>query len=173
MSSIVTIAVGSNIDPLNNIPRALTLLSKKIQLTHISNTYKTAPVGLIDQADFFNLCIRGLSSSPPLTIKQTILRPIESECGRIRSSDPNSPRTIDLDIILYDDLILNDPSLELPDPGISKFAHISVPLADIAGQECHPITQQSFMNIASDDYAKFQLKKVSIPALSTLISAAN
>ena len=163
MSAIVTIAIGSNIQQRYYIPLAIRRLSDFVTITHYSNIYYTQPVGFIDQPDFYNMCLRGTTRYSANELKHTVLRAIESECDRVRTSNPNSPRTIDLDIILYNQLIIESKTLTIPDPDICRHAHVSVPLADIAPDEIHPLDGRSFKEIATPYIAEFHKRIVDLP----------
>lgn len=126
------IAVGSNIDPQDNICRALTMLSTQMSIAAISNFYKTVAVGASAQPDFLNGVVRIKTDHQPREIKFDILRKIEERLGRVRSVDKFAPRTIDLDLILYGTSVINEPDLCLPDPSICTYSFVAVPLLELA-----------------------------------------
>lgn len=114
----VYLSLGSNIRPEHNIPRALELLSEELNLIQTSSAWCTAPVGT-PGPKFVNLAVQVSTALDCADLKTHVLQRIESQLGRIRGADKFAPRTIDIDIILFDeDLIENDlavtPYLVLP-----------------------------------------------------------
>jgi len=126
------IGVGSNIAPEENIPRAVDLLRRSMRVTGISTFYRTPALGDEEQPPFYNGVIRAETDQPPRAIKVEVLRGIEERLGRRRCADRYAPRTIDLDLILYDDLVVEEPDLLLPDPDILRRAFLAVPLCELA-----------------------------------------
>ncbi len=96
----------------------------------VSSLYKTKPVGYALQPDFFNLCIRLDTDKDPLTVLD-IAQGLESAHHRVRSIR-NGPRTLDIDILAYDDLIMEDARLILPHPRMHERAFVLIPLDEIA-----------------------------------------
>ena len=126
------ILVGSNIEPDINVKKGLNLIeeSTEINLEAASTPYTSKAVGM-DGADFFNQALRCTTDR---SFKETLslLKAIEAKCGRER--DPNNkfiPRTLDLDIIHWNDFDGIMEGYKLPDPDIKKYDYISVPLAEI------------------------------------------
>jgi len=113
------IAVGSNIQPMDNIPAAWTALRQlpSVRAVGSSRFWRTRPVGRADQPDFVNGAWAVMTSHDPATLKAH-LRAIEDHLGRQHSTDKNAPRTIDLDLILYG--ALADPDRRLPHPDLAR-----------------------------------------------------
>jgi 2-amino-4-hydroxy-6-hydroxymethyldihydropteridine diphosphokinase len=126
------IAVGSNIEPQQNISRALSMLAEYVTISAISNFYRSAALERADQDDFINGVVKISTTYQPQELKFNVLRKIESQLGRIRTNDKHAARTIDLDLILYDDMIMNEVELVLPDPGIYIYPFIALPLLELA-----------------------------------------
>ncbi len=129
----IYIAAGSNIDPENIIKRATGTLAQRILINKSSMFYKTAPVGLQSElkADFFiNGIFQAESSLLPAEIR-TLLRAIEEKYGRVRTADKNTSRTLDLDLILYGNWIIQTDDYTIPDPEISTREFLSVPLSEL------------------------------------------
>jgi len=125
--SIAFIAVGANIEPEDNIRAALTLLQKQTQVVASSTFYRTEPLGRPGQPLFINGAWLIRTGTDPLDVRDRMLRPIEHQLGRRRTADKFAPRTIDLDLILYDDLVVSDGDLTLPHPDLSRpFVHLPV-----------------------------------------------
>ncbi|WP_158084265.1 2-amino-4-hydroxy-6-hydroxymethyldihydropteridine diphosphokinase [Marispirochaeta aestuarii] len=124
------IATGSNIEAETSLTKGLTLLAARVKLLRISTHYRTAPLGDRRQPEYVNGIWHGQTEMKPLKLKET-LRRIEAECGRIRTGDSYASRTLDLDLILYDDLLLTGPELVLPDPQIRERAFVYIPLLEL------------------------------------------
>jgi dihydroneopterin aldolase/2-amino-4-hydroxy-6-hydroxymethyldihydropteridine diphosphokinase len=144
----VFITVGSNIEPGINIRNGLEWLSTKCELISVSPVYQTQPVGKQDQPDFLNAAAALMTPFSALELKQDILRHIEMKLNRVRVDDKNAPRTLDLDIALFNYEHFDFDNHHIPDPNILKYAHLAVPLADIAPYYVHPETHQSLKEIA-------------------------
>ncbi len=145
------ISVGSNIAPRRNLPEALRRLAPRLRLLALSPVYETEPIGTTHAPAFLNAAILAETAVAPRALKHDVLRPVERELGRERGADADAPRTLDLDIALYGDLVLRDPEqgLEIPDPDILRRAHVAVPLADLAPDFVHPLTGETLAEIAS------------------------
>ncbi|MHB8846383.1 MAG: 2-amino-4-hydroxy-6-hydroxymethyldihydropteridine diphosphokinase [Nitrospirota bacterium] len=126
------ISIGSNIDPEINVREALLRIQASERVTAISTVYQTEPVGPPGQAPFYNCIVELETELTPRDLKFRLLRRIESELGRTRSSDKFAPRTIDLDLILYDELVLTAGDLTLPDPDILVRPFLAIPLHELA-----------------------------------------
>ncbi len=126
------VAIGSNIEPEENVRKALYLLARNTRIIGISTVYLTEPEGRPDQPAFCNLVVEVETQMPPQEFKYRILRTIEDDLGRIRTEDKYTPRTIDLDLILYDDLALQTEDLTLPDPEIQSRPFLAFPLGELS-----------------------------------------
>ncbi len=147
--AIAYLSLGSNLDKEHNLPAAVRRLAAQGRLLAVSAVYETAPVGNPDDPSFFNAAVALETKLPPAELKQQVLARIEQQLGRQRSADPNAPRTIDVDISLYDNAILNLGKRQIPDPEILCFPHIAVPLADLAPNYRHPETGETLAEIAA------------------------
>ena len=145
--SRVFIGVGSNIDPETNILDALSFLAHYSKIKGISTFYRTSPIDRPDQAPFINGVIEIQTALTPANLKH-ILRQIESELGRIRTDDKYASRPIDLDILVYDDLIISSPELTIPDPDIGNRAFVAIPLCELAPDLIIPGWGESICHIA-------------------------
>lgn len=125
------IGLGSNISPAENLPQALSLLERSINIVKISSAWKTHSVGY-PGPDFLNAAVLATTSLNADGLKNQILTPAEASLGRVRTLDPNSPRTIDLDILIFDGEILDHSLWEYP--------HTCVPVAEILPEFNHPKT---------------------------------
>ncbi len=144
------ISLGSNIEPEVNLPLAVQGLGARFSLVGVSRIYEAEPVGAPAAPKFLNAAVAIETDVAPAELKFGHLRPLEAELGRVRTSDPNAPRTIDLDIALAGELIVADAAsgLEIPDPEILRRAHVALPLADLAPDAVHPVTGETLFEIA-------------------------
>jgi 2-amino-4-hydroxy-6-hydroxymethyldihydropteridine diphosphokinase len=124
------IALGSNIAPARNIARALRRLAQHGPL-RISTVYRTAPEDRPEQPWYYNCVARLETDQPARQLKADVLRRIEQELGRVRMADKYAPRTIDLDLILYDDCVVDSDELTLPDPRIEQRAFVACGLCEL------------------------------------------
>jgi 2-amino-4-hydroxy-6-hydroxymethyldihydropteridine diphosphokinase len=143
----VLVSLGSNINPEHNLKAAVQRLASRFRLRAVSPVYETTPVGKTDQPDFMNAAALVETDLDAAELKQA-LQAIEQELGRVRTEDKNAPRTIDLDISLFNDQALEVGSRRIPDPDILRHPHIARPLADLAPQLRHPETGQTLQAIA-------------------------
>jgi 2-amino-4-hydroxy-6-hydroxymethyldihydropteridine diphosphokinase len=144
----VFIAMGSNIDSERNLREAVRRLASHCTLLAVSPVYETAPVGKTDQPNFLNAAALIETDLTAAELKARVLQAIEQELGRVRTADKNAPRTIDLDISLFNDQVLDMGQRHIPDPDILRYPHIAVPLADVAPGQRHPETGQTLRQIA-------------------------
>lgn len=125
------ISFGSNINPAENVVQSLRLLAQQVRIVNISTVYLTAAIDRPEQSEYYNGVMVIETRQPPLDLKYNILRTIETQLGRKRSEDKSAPRPIDLDILVYDDIIIDNPQLILPDPQIQKRPFIAIPLYEL------------------------------------------
>lgn len=146
----IFLALGSNIEPEIHLPAAVRELARRFPLLRVSRVWETAPVGFPGSPPFLNAAVLVRSGIPPRELKFEHLRPIEAHLGRARRDDPNAPRTIDIDLVLYGERVLALPEagIELPDPGILRHAHLALPLADLAPEFEHPADGRTLREIA-------------------------
>lgn len=148
---VVLLTLGSNIEPEKNLFEAFDLLDAELGIEKVSGIYEAEAVGAPGTPRFLNAAIRVQTDQSPAELKSQVIRPLEARLGRIRTSDSNAPRTIDVDIAVVGDLILLDAEagLEIPDPGILRWAHVALPLRDVAPAFLHPIEGVSLQEIGN------------------------
>lgn len=146
--SRVVIALGSNIAPEANLRDAVQRLAACVHLIAVSPVYETKPVGKTDQPNFLNAAALIETECGAAELKSEVLGKIEQELGRVRTADKNAPRTIDLDITLYDDQVLAFGGRHIPDPDLLQYPHVAVPAADVAPTYRDPETGQTLREIA-------------------------
>ena len=133
----VYIALGTNLgEREENLKSALSSLPPTIQITRVSSIYETVPWGVLDQPDFLNQVLIGQTKLEPLDLL-SFLKELESKLGRV-PGNRYGPRMIDMDILFYDELILEIDELIIPHPRIEERAFVLVPLAELATDLIHP-----------------------------------
>ncbi len=141
----VYISIGSNIEPLKHIRNGVQALRKAYGELRISPVYESAAVGF-DGENFYNLVVGLQTQETVLHVNQQLTH-IETDNARQRHSEKFSSRTLDLDLLLYDDLMIQQGKLRLPREEILKYAFVLRPLADLIPQHRHPITQQTYADL--------------------------
>jgi 2-amino-4-hydroxy-6-hydroxymethyldihydropteridine diphosphokinase len=137
------IALGSNLpsrfgDPAENLREALRRMADLGSVTAVSSFYATEPVGYLDQPQFVNAAALLETELSPLELLRALLA-IEQAMGRDRvTAPPKGPRIVDLDLLLYGSLVLNDPELVLPHPAMQERRFVLEPLAEIAAETVVP-----------------------------------
>jgi 2-amino-4-hydroxy-6-hydroxymethyldihydropteridine diphosphokinase len=138
MSHTVFIALGTNLgDRLANLKVALAALAPQVRPDACSPVYETPPWGYSDQPRFFNQVVRAETDLAPRPLLAH-LKQTETQVGRIPTFQ-NGPRVIDLDLLFYDDLVLESPRLAIPHPRLSGRPFVLVPLAELAPGLRHPV----------------------------------
>jgi 2-amino-4-hydroxy-6-hydroxymethyldihydropteridine diphosphokinase len=135
--AIAYIGLGANLgDRMTALQMAIQRLKTLGEIVGVSSLYETEPVGYLEQPSFLNAVVALDSALAPADLMDALLG-IERDLGRARSF-PNAPRTLDLDLLMVDDVILDTPELILPHPRLHERAFVLVPLAEIAPQLAHP-----------------------------------
>jgi 2-amino-4-hydroxy-6-hydroxymethyldihydropteridine diphosphokinase len=133
------IALGANLgDPAATVRAAFAALANlpESRIVHSSSLYRTAPVGITEQPEFINAVAQLETTLAPESLLDALID-IEQRFGRIRA-DKNGPRTLDLDLLLYNDQFLELPRLTLPHPRLHLRAFVLCPLAEISPQLAIP-----------------------------------
>lgn len=136
----VYVSLGSNLgDRVKYLQQAVLAMDdiKETHVTALSRIYETDPVGYTDQPLFLNACAALITSLSPIQVLDALLN-IEHKLGRVRTFR-NGPRTIDLDLLLYDDYVIDlRPSLTVPHPRMHERAFVLLPLCDVSTDLEHP-----------------------------------
>ncbi|MCY4641371.1 MAG: 2-amino-4-hydroxy-6-hydroxymethyldihydropteridine diphosphokinase [Gammaproteobacteria bacterium] len=132
----VFIGIGSNIDKEKNILSSVAALRAHFDHLEISSVYETRAVGF-EGDDFHNLVVGFDAHESPLEISQT-LKQIEANHGRTHGKEQFESRTLDLDQLLYGDLVMQTGGVRLPHPDILRYSFMLKPLAELAGDVQHP-----------------------------------
>ncbi len=138
----VYVSIGSNIDREKNIAAGLLALEKLFGRLVISSCYESASVGFAGDA-FYNLVVKLNTALNVYEVVQQLKR-IEVENGRTSACKKFSPRKLDLDLLLYDDLVIHDEFVNLPRADIEQYAFVLEPLAEIAPTLEHPVLKISY-----------------------------
>lgn len=142
----VFVALGTNLDDrLSNLAQAIQQIRPFVSVTSVSSVYETPPWGVTDQPMFLNQIIGGQTLCTPAELLDA-LKTLEGELGRT-ASVRFGPRVIDLDILYYDDIVLDTDTLTLPHPRMHTRAFVLVPLAEIAPDEIHPVLQKTTVQL--------------------------
>jgi GTP cyclohydrolase-4 len=160
----VYLALGSNLgDRRANLAAALQRLREVVDIQAVSSVYETEPVGYVDQPLFFNIVCYGTTALSPEELLR-YAKNIEKALGR-QTTFRNGPRPIDIDIIYYDDLHIDQDNLTIPHPRMAERAFVLAPLAEIAPKGTHPInrrTNQELLNRVSQEGVKKLAPNLSI-----------
>ena len=155
---VVYIGLGSNKgDRLKNIKVALDHLKEKIAVEKISSFYLTEPVGM-EGRWFVNCVLEGKTEQSPEKLLDTLLQ-IEKRMGRIREKKKN-PRVIDLDLLLYEDAVVDKVDLIVPHPHLHKRRFVLIPLVEINSHLVHPVLGKSLKEILKGLKDSYQVDKI-------------
>jgi 2-amino-4-hydroxy-6-hydroxymethyldihydropteridine diphosphokinase len=132
----VYVAAGSNVEPERHVALAVAELAREFPGARSSPWYRNRAVGF-QGADFINLVV-GFATTLPVRAVLERLHAIEARCGRERDAPRWAPRTMDLDVLLYGELVCDEPGLRLPRPDLLKRAYMLGPLAALAPELMHP-----------------------------------
>ncbi|MDG1752552.1 MAG: 2-amino-4-hydroxy-6-hydroxymethyldihydropteridine diphosphokinase [Thalassotalea sp.] len=140
----VYLSIGSNIDRESNLRSGLTALAELFDDLTLSSLFESEAVGF-DGSPFYNMVV-GFQTTQNIEQLSKTLREIEFKFGRELNAKKFSPRTLDLDILLYGDLIQTEP-VQLPRDEITFNAFVLWPLAEIAPQQVHPVLKKTYQSL--------------------------
>lgn len=156
----VFLSLGSNIDREKHISQALFELLQHFGPLHVSSIYESEAVGFTGDS-FYNLAV-GFNSDQPVHQIADTLRAIEISHGRNEQSKKFTPRTLDIDLILYGDQVIKDGKLEIPRKEILLYAFMLEPLCEIAPEKKHPVLLKSYQALWNEfDQTQAKQKKIS------------
>ncbi|MGI9228245.1 MAG: 2-amino-4-hydroxy-6-hydroxymethyldihydropteridine diphosphokinase [Gammaproteobacteria bacterium] len=138
----VFVGVGSNVDRQRHIRAGVQALQTLFTNVQVSTIYQNAAVGFAGE-DFYNLVV-AFTTDEDVTATYYLLRGIEDAHGRDRKQPRFSPRTLDLDLLLYDDLVMHNDLFQIPRDDIDKYAFVLKPLAELAVDIAHPVSGKTF-----------------------------
>jgi 2-amino-4-hydroxy-6-hydroxymethyldihydropteridine diphosphokinase len=131
--------LGSNIEPEKNIPRAVILLQEKLTILQVSSVWESASVECC-YPDFLDMAVLVSTILAAPVLKEQLLRPLETQMGRVRTDDKNASRPIDFDIILFDGQLL--------DPALWQHVHLATPVAELI-PDLRSATGESIKDVAN------------------------
>ena len=143
----ILLSIGSNIEPEKNFKRCALALTAHFTDPVWSPIYRSAAVGMAGD-DFLNAVVLAHTDQSVESITQ-LLKDIEHDHGRIRTANKFTSRTLDIDLLLYDDLVIDTPDITLPRTEISSAAHVLVPLVDLIPDEIHPVLNKTYRTLLS------------------------
>ena len=141
--------LGSNIRPEENLTKAVTLLAERTALLAVSSVWQSPPADGSDQPDYLNAAVQARTNLTPEEFLEGVIAPIEQQLGRRRTADKFAPRTIDIDLALYDERVGGYSGKRLPHPDILTRAHTALPLAELSPDVRHPETGEPLSAIAA------------------------
>ena len=161
----IYVGLGSNVNPEVNLRLGIRELGAQFGKIVLSNVYRNASVGF-DGDDFMNLVAGFETDASPLQLHGMLME-IDGLAGRTRGESRYSPRTLDIDLLLYDDLVLNEPPVRLPRSDILKYTFVLGPLAEIAPGLRHPETGQ----LITDHWAEFDQDSHPLVEMDDMLAA--
>lgn len=158
------LSLGTNMgNKTNNLQNALALIRERIgRVVQVSSVYETAPWGVTNQPGFYNIAISVATSLSAQKLLITALD-IEKQMGRVREKKMGQ-RIIDIDLLLFEDEIINEPLLQVPHPYLHQRNFVLIPLNEIAPDKIHPVLNKSIKELlaASEDTLAVHKKELSV-----------
>ena len=153
--ALAYVSVGSNIEPERHIEAALDVLMNRVLVTAVSTFYSTEPIGRPDQDHYVNGVFEIRTDLPASEVGPGILHPVEMQQGRLRTEDKYAARTLDLDLILYNNVSLCTPHTRLPHPDIER-PFVLGPVLELLTREdlVHPCQQAMLGMLPSQQVPK-------------------
>lgn len=155
----VYLSAGSNIDPIANLRLACAELTARYGHLRRSSVYRSAPVGF-EGDDFLNMVIAMRTDEDPVQIIE-FLESVHTKSGRVRTGNRLSPHTLDIDLLLYGDLVSNSP-VRVPRADITEYAFVLAPMAELAPALRHPVDGRSMAELWAAYPADLPLQKVAV-----------
>ncbi len=143
------LSLGSNIEPEKNLPAAVRKLGRYGRVRQVSGVWQSPPLGNPGQPDYLNAALWLETSLSAGELKETAIAEVEARLGRVRGPDRNAPRTIDIDIMFFNNERLRIGERGIPDPEALERPFVAIPLAEIAPDYIHPETGETLAEIAA------------------------
>jgi 2-amino-4-hydroxy-6-hydroxymethyldihydropteridine diphosphokinase len=149
MVHTIYLGLGTNVgDRKRHLQEAVDSFFPHINCLQLSSIYETKPVGYTEQTEFLNQVVLAETKLAPLPLLNQ-LKYIETKMGR-QPTFRFGPRAIDLDILFYDDLVMETPRLTIPHPRLQERSFVLIPLAEIAPQFIHPVLKKRIIDLAGE-----------------------
>ena len=160
MRAEVYASLGSNQDRENNLRLAIKALRAQYGELKLSPVYQNKAVGFVGD-DFLNMVVAFMTSESPEVVQQQFRR-IEDAGGRVRGGEKFAPRQLDIDLILYDDLVRSDERLTLPRKDIEIYGFVLLPLAELAPNALHPVLGISYAQMWRSYTGERELQRIEL-----------
>jgi 2-amino-4-hydroxy-6-hydroxymethyldihydropteridine diphosphokinase len=155
MKNLAYFSLGSNIHPEENLPAAVRLLEGYGKVVAVSSVWESPPLGPRDQPNYLNAAVCLRTALSLRQCQEKLVPEIERALGRVRTTDKHAPRTIDIDLMLFNREVTTIGHRSIPNEEILERPFVAIPLAEIAPHYVHPLTGQTLAEIA----AKFKLSE--------------
>jgi 2-amino-4-hydroxy-6-hydroxymethyldihydropteridine diphosphokinase len=167
----VFLGIGTNLgDRRNNIQKAISTIIRNIgSVVKYSSVYETEPWGFMSDKKFLNMVLEVDTKLSPSGVLEEILK-MEALLGRTRVEKQYSSRVIDVDILLYEDYVIDEVNLKIPHPHIHKRKFVLVPLCEIESELVHPVLKTTFCSLLNTCPDKNKVKKLYNLSLDSLLS---
>ena len=142
------LSLGSNIEPERHLPEAVKRLAQYGQVRAASTVWETEPLGFADQPNFLNAVVLLETPLSAQALRAEALPALEAALGRVRTENKNAPRTIDIDLLLFNREVLQLGKRHIPNPEVQERPFVAIPLAEIAPDYIHPETGQTLRQMA-------------------------
>jgi len=146
---LVVLGLGSNMNPRQNLEMALAEIRKRFSIIGLSHVYETSPVGYVKQSAFWNLVVVLETNETPEAIRKW-LGSVEQMGRRRRYSNPNAPRTLDMDLLLWGNRVEKNKDFSLPHPDVVTKAFALFPLLEISPNLVHPGLKKPLIELAAE-----------------------
>jgi 2-amino-4-hydroxy-6-hydroxymethyldihydropteridine diphosphokinase len=148
LPNLAYLSLGSNIEPERNLAAAVDRLGRWGCIQAVSTVWESAPLGFADQPNFLNAALLLETSLSAQGLRQEAISSIETALGRVRTANKSAPRTIDIDIMLFNHDVLQVGQRRIPSPEVLERPFVAIPLAEIAPDYVHPEIGQTLRQIA-------------------------
>lgn len=157
----VYLGLGTNLgDRRGNLRRAIDALAfAGCRITDKSGLYETAPWGFSSENSFYNMAVCIETGLPPELLLE-LMKGIETDHGRVRGNVGYADRIIDLDILLFDELVFTSDLLSIPHPGIPERKFVLLPLSEIAPDKTHPLLDQTISELAERCSDRSEVRRI-------------
>ena len=147
-TNLAYMSLGSNIDPEHNLPKAVVQLTRFGRVKAASSVWQTAAVGFTEQPDFLNAAVLLETELSANLLRRQAIPQIENSLGRVRTENKNGPRTIDIDIMLFNHDVFSIGNRRIPDPELLERCFVAIPMAEIEPDYVHPEENVTLAEIA-------------------------